>query len=224
MDTLADMFLEVQREIGDQGSIFVNSDDVIRWANAGVVEIIRKAELDNYVQSVIPIALGDSSLTISAGSILNIEFIRIGTKVLTEATFTELESLHPGFDLDNDEGEPQYYWVTDNSGEISFYPKADAVYNALCRASILPPAYTLTTDLLTVGIPDSYKYDLLRFVMMRANNRRQDHQSAEAAKEEFNNNIAMRYGEANSKSAEFDTIQPDEWDTPYLVAGYYGDL
>ena len=225
MDTVADLYLHIQREVGDQGAIFINTDDVLRWANQGVVDIIRKAELDNYFISTLAVAKNASTITIAVGSgkLYRVEYLRIGTDQLTEVDLTELEMYVPNFDLAVDVGMPNYYWITSETGVINIYPKADIAYTATIRASLFKPKYTALGDLLNVCLPESYKYDLLQFCLVRGYARSKDHQSEEAANKEYMQNLTLRYGEAKSKSAEFDTIQADEYDG-YPVLLNYGDL
>jgi len=224
MDTIADMYLHLQREVGDQGAIFINPDDVLRWANQGVVDIIRKAELDNYTLTNSTVAQGSSNIVVPT-KVNRIEFLRIGNEEVVEIDFTELELYVPNFDLVKDTGSPQYYWMlAEQANSIEFYPKADQTYPFILRASVFKPKYTVIGDLITACLPEGYKYDLLQFCLVRAYARSKDHQSEDTANKEYMQNLTLRYGEAKSKSAEFDTIQPDEYDGYPVLLTYDGNL
>lgn len=229
MDDISDMYLYVQREVGDQGAIFINTDDIIRWANQGVVDIIRKAELDNFSDFGFGLAKDATTIFLSNRHLYRIEFLKCNetNSVIEETDFTQLQYNIPGFRIDGQSiaGPPQYWWMSQDptTPVLNVYPKADKAYTILIRGSEFKTAYSTLADPLTMCLPESYKYDLLQFCLIRAYARAKDHQSEDSATKEYMQNLTLRYGEAKSKSAAFDTIGADEYDG-YSVGVYYGDL
>ena len=226
MLTFDDIYVAVKRECGDQGGIFIDGTDILRWANEGIEDIMRRAELLNVVQGSTTVLSGVQIINLALGyqALYSIEFLKVGDVVLQEVTFNELEFLVPGWTLADPSGVPLYYWVTPSATEyqVNIYPKPNKNMTILWRGSCFPALITILSDQVQNYLPREYIPSLVRFCVARARRRERDNQGANEAMQEYLADVNMRRGEAASRSTAFDVIQPDEMDwTPLpFYTGY----
>lgn len=200
---VSDVDAYVKRQFGDESGVQITSDDIIRWINAGQMEIFRRNEPIK-ATSTADLTAGTDTYTFPSFffSILKIQSILVNNTIVEYRSYQEAEE----YVLANDPNKVQtadtpliwYEW----GGEFTFWPvpAVSATNGIKIRYIPAPTAVSLQTDLLS--IPDTYFNRLLEFVLAQAYELDEDWGAASAKAEQFGTNLDSQVAQ---DSVETDT-------------------
>jgi hypothetical protein len=187
---VSDVSSYVKRQFGDESGVQITDDDIIRWINAGQMEIFRRNEPIKAV-STVDLTAGVDTYTFPSFffSILKIQSMLVNNTPVEYRSYQEAEE----YVLANDPNKVQtadtpliwYEW----GGEFTFWPvPAQSVTNGIKLRYIPQPAtVTVQTDLLSV--PDTYFNRLVEWVLSQAYELDEDWGAASAKAEQFGTNL-----------------------------------
>lgn len=230
--TVQELYDAAQAEIGDEGGIFIDMPDVIRWYNEAVVDIYINAELGRDTPKTISLSQGAKVLDIlglSPGDLNRVHKIHslvINGRPLKQTNLAELYNT-VGYNINFDEtGQPLYYWkeyVQTLPGDYTFkfWPACEVACNAVVSMTVLPepipPEVASSVDALS-QIPLAFHKDVLKYIVMKGNLKEKDFRAAELHERQYQEMAFARYDTAHEVAEDFSTIQPDSADS------YYGYL
>jgi hypothetical protein len=223
--TVNDLYEAASSEIGDQGGIFIDIVDVIRWYNEAILDIYVNAELGRDTPTTYPLVLGATTVTgLSALRLQKIHSLVINGVPLIQTTLDELYRT-VGYNIDFTlRGQPRYYWrefqADVSQSVIKFWPTCEVACNAILSATILPTPIPMSIASASVAlnqIPVVYHPDLLKFVVMRGNMKEKDFRASELLERQYKEGAFARFDNAHEVAEDFSTIQPDGLDSGYLL-------
>lgn len=163
--TANDLLLYVKRQFGDESGVQITDADILRWANAGQIEIFRRNKPIK-ATSTADLTKGITAYTFP-NNVMMVQSIVVGGLPIPQRSFEEAQAY--GFSVDplkTNTGDPQFWW--EFGGTFSFYPVPDKTVVAGIILYYLkgPTDLIATTDLLSV--PDMYYNRLVEYVMSQA--------------------------------------------------------
>lgn len=200
---VSDVDTYVKRQFGDESGVQITTDDIVRWINAGQLEIFRRNEPIK-ATSTVDLGAGVDTYTFPSYffSILKVQSLTVSGIPVEYRSFQEAEE----YILSNDPNKIQtadipliwYEW----GGEFTFWPvPAKSVTNGIkIRYIPSPQPVTALTDLLAV--PDPYFNRLLEYVLSQAYELDEDWGAASAKAEQFGTNLDSQ---ASDNSVKTDT-------------------
>jgi len=219
--TVQDIYEAARSELGDNGGIFIGITDIIQWYNEAIVDIYVNAELGRDTPTTYAIVPGDG--TITAPRLQKVHSLVVNGRPLVQTNLAELYNT-VGYAIDfTSRGQPIYYWREQNPANLSaqvvkFWPLAEVACSAIMSATILPEAIPVTgasSNVALTQIPTVFHKDVLKFIVMRGNQKEKDFRAAELHERQYNEGALARYDNAHELAEDFSTIQPDPADTFY---------
>lgn len=180
--TVTDLKKYVQRMFGDESSVQVTDEDIVRWANLGQQEIFRQNEPLKSTGTADLVA-GQSTYAFP-DNILQVQGIRINGMPLQFVSFQEAQDRIVVNDPTNSQtGTPQFWY--EYGGNFFLYPVPSAGQVAGIQIFYIPTPVLLTaiTDNLTV--PDTYFGRLCEFVMSQAYEMDENFEAASVKVQQF---------------------------------------
>lgn len=199
MSDLTELITRVQREFGDDNEVQITKSDIVRWANDGQLEIVRRLEGEKTSGNATAFNLvaGSRLLNDPNFDFISIQYINIlaanGSEsygYLTRVTRKYMMDHFPSWLDGKDRGRPRYYhYDGSNGGSINLFPAADSAYQLLVYGAVRP-------SLLVVGgnedfaIPAEAHDDLTQYCLRRAFELDADWPAAQIKHERFKEQLA----------------------------------
>ena len=163
---LSDVMTEVKRAFGDESGVQLTDSDLIRWTNAGQVDIVTKNKILKALAQT-DIVAGTAQYAFPSVSVIEVESIHVDGSPIPALSFVEAEEYILKYDSDrSDSGTPRIWYPY--AGQIFLWPKPDSnITNGLSLFyTPMPTAVVASGDLL--GIPDKYFNTLINYVLYKA--------------------------------------------------------
>lgn len=203
---VSDVVVRVQRTFGDEASVQVTEEDIIRWVNDGQREIIMKTEDLLQSQGVTSTVNGQQDYTVPENMLIlrSIHYKPIGLSSfirLQSLSMAEFDDYIDGWDgTSYSTSEPVVYCTY--GGFIKFFPipMIDGSDNLKIRYSRRPADVTLTSD--TIDLPDEYFNSLVSYVLSQAFQLDEDWGSSQNLAAQFEQDVRRNQQRHNSISWE----------------------
>lgn len=158
--TVGDIKTRVKRQFGDEAGAQITDDDILRWANDGQLDIVRRTKV---LQGKGSIARSADSYPMVDGTHLYVNAVGTSGRILRPTVVDKLGRLYPGYTLDKT-GVPEWYYVWDR--EIYIFP--DDVSVASIEVYYVKPPAALILDTDVPEIPEDMHEDIVRYCLVRA--------------------------------------------------------
>lgn len=121
---LSEIKLRVKRQFGDESSVQLTDDDIVRWTNDAMREIAQQNESVLETIATAPITVGVSEYSLPS-NILQLRALRYNNRKLEVLTLQEAEKHIVNFENPDSyqTGTPIYAWIYANT--ITLYPTPD---------------------------------------------------------------------------------------------------
>lgn len=185
--TASDVLKHVKRQFGDEAAIQISDEDIIRWTNAGQLEIFTRSE--PVKSSMTADLVANQGVYAFPDDVLKVQSLLVNGIPVKQLSSQEAEQ----YILDEDParvvtGQPQiwYEW----GGTFTFYPTPD--YDVVGAITIQyirrPTPITQASDLLSV--PDVYYNRLVEYVMGQAYELDENFTAADMKATQFQQNLS----------------------------------
>lgn len=211
--TVQDVLIDVKRTFGDEASIQVSDNDILRWINQAQREILVQNRILRATGTTDVVA-GQSEYLLNGLEIIAIQSIHYKGRRLEPKSFQEAEEyIISGDPGTTQTGDPAlwYEW----GGIINLYPvPAESIVAGLKVYYIKePPQVNDPGDLLSV--PNSYYENVLQFVLAKAYELDEDNENANFKLGQFNqrlSDLAEQENQPSQYSYPRITVLPeDDW-------------
>lgn len=177
---LTELIRVVKNEFGDEASVVIDDTDIIRWANDGQLEIVRRTD-SLETNSVVPTVIDQTSYVLA--SALKINRVTYDGAGLVKISKAQLNKWYP------DRGTTGYGNGTPNvvavfGNKIEVYPKPAAVKN-LTIFYVPKPTPLSSPGNLVLDIPEEMHDDLVQYCLRRAFEQNGDWQAASIKDQKF---------------------------------------
>lgn len=180
--TFGTLLQEIRRIFGDEAGVQLDSADVQRWANSAQTEIVNNNKAIK-AKSTAPTVIGTAVYTFPSIKIQQIESLHYDNTRLENLPFAEAERYIISNDPENTaSGAPIFWYEWD--GEITVYPKPDAVKNLTLYYTAYPVELTGDTAQL-LDVPDKFYNAVVDFVMAKAYEMDEDMNASQMAEARF---------------------------------------
>ena len=223
MSDLLDLITLVQREFGDENEIQVTKADIVRWANDGQLELMRRTEvfrdIDTYstaiTSSTESIALVADAP--SSSNFLKIFDVFVNNEPLTRITRDQARRMYPEVfavagSSNKQKSVPQYYF---RAGKNLYIYPLSANNAQLSVAGVLRPTDLAIGTVEEFSVPRELNDDLVQYVLGRAYALNGDWQAVKIKAENFANQSAesMHQDRVKDLTSSFPVVQDTdgEW-------------
>ena len=174
--TVQNVFSDVRRTFGDESSVQITDDDILRWINTGQREILISNKILKAI-STADVTANVSEYSLSTLSIVSIQSIHYKGTKLEWRSFQDAEEYIMSVDPQKQATGDPYMWY-EWGGIINLYPipMSDAV-GALKVYYIKEPD-TVNAD-STLIVPDAYYENILQFCLSKAYELDEDPENAQ---------------------------------------------
>lgn len=210
--TVNDMVTDVKRQFGDEASVQITTNDIIRWINEGALEILSKNPFRQAVSTTSTVA-GTQNYDMPA-DIFQMIGVQYDTKFLTAVSMEGLKEQTGSYQTN--QGYPEFWYMFANT--IYLWPVPNAVKTLTLYYSQAPTGVTSTGDLLPV--PDRYYSRLRDFCMSRAAELDEDTPTAMAQRKLFEDKLNEMSNLENVQQGAFHVVR-DDVDSGYYMGNDY---
>ena len=159
--TVQEIVDHVKRQFGDEASVQITDADIIRWINAGQIEILNKNPVLK-TQAVTDVVADQVIYTLP--DILFIQTVMYNNRPIEQKSFQEAQEYILKDALP--QGPPTLWW--EYGGNINLYPTpTEALVNGLTIYYVKLPA-VVTAGADAIELPDRYYNTLVNYVMAQA--------------------------------------------------------
>lgn len=208
--TVKDVTDLVKRQFGDESGVQLTDLDLIRWINAGQMEIASKNSILTG-KAITDLIADQKDYAFTLEKIIKIDALHVDDKPVQYMQFPDVEQYISENDVHRDKtGQPEVWYSY--AGQITFWPKPDKdIAGGIVIYYVKEPDRVEDlTDTLT--IPDRYFNLLCQYVLSQAFEMDEDWQAAAAKSEQFNGNLLnLSEAEANMSSQTYPTITTYDW-------------
>ena len=186
--TLNDVIEEIRRTFGDESSIQVTDNDIIRWTNAAQREILINNRILRATGTTVSVA-DQAAYNITDLKIVAIQSIHYKNNKVEYRSFQEAEEFILQTDPDRtSRGTPEiwYEW----GGTINFYPVPDSSDEVITVYYVKEPE-PVSVDSPALSVPDSYYENVIQYVMSRAYELDEDMPNAQVKRGEFAERLTL---------------------------------
>lgn len=208
---LSDVITRVQREFGDEASIQIEPDDILRWASDAVLRIAYQAETNIVTQPTISSVIGQVSYDLDTRFLKAISVTYDGA-ILKKTTQSELDTISPGrTKAPIPTGTPYLYWIKGKKLFLHHAP-GEAGKNIVVEYFARPsPILDSDSD---IDLPVEYHPEIVTYCLARARALDGDFREAQNLTAQFEAKVAGYQAEASWPHAdEYPSIRsaPDDW-------------
>lgn len=211
--TVNDVLTDIKRTFGDEASVQVTDDDILRWVNSAQREILISNRILKAVGTS-SITAGVAEYTLDGLNVVAIQSIHFNGKKLDYKSFAEAEEFVNSSDPGNTlTGDPilWYEW----GGTINLYPVPDADYPSALKVYYIKEPTPLTQATDSLDVPDSYYENVLQYVLSKAYELDEDDTNSQFKLGQFTtrlNTLAEQENEPNQDTYPRITIrEEDAW-------------
>ena len=198
---VSDVATDIRRTFGDESSVQVTDDDILRWVNSAQREILIANKILRAVGTT-DITAGQSEYTLDALKIVSIQSIHYLGRKLDYRSFNEAEEYVQRYDpLKEITGDPIMWFEW--GGVINLYPVPSST-----KVGGLTVYYIGEPDLLVgmaslLSVPDSYYENILQFVLSKAYELDEDASNSAAKLNQFNQSLLSSADDVNYTNNDF---------------------
>lgn len=210
---VSDVVTRVQRQFGDEASVQIDSDDVIRWINDCAKDLAVQNDLGQATASQNSVA--NQSLYTQPADALAIRTIYFDSLKLDFYTRQEYDAYVNNNDP-KEEAAGTPFMYTRHVEDILLYPKPDAVKTIKIWYFARPTEVTTTSDSLPFAV--EYHNRIVEYCLQQAYQTDEDWDAAERMKGQFEDGMARLKQLEDADEEEFYpsiTTLPDD-------GGYWG--
>lgn len=193
--TVNSLGTHVRRAFGDEASIQISDDDIIRWTNAGMREILISHKVLKQKANT-AITPGQYEYDISGLGILQIQTIRVGNRPVEFRSFQEFEDYIQEHDPHrNAKGQPRIWYKWGDT--IGFWPTPDASVSGNIDIYYIarPTEVQGMTD--EIGLPDEYFNRLVEYVLGQAYELDEDNENSGFKLGQFRQGLDIMAGDTD---------------------------
>lgn len=204
---VSDITRKVQRLFGDTSNeIVINQQDIYDWLNEGQLRIVR--DTHNLTASL-SVAASTYPRALPADWVIT-KRVTYGVTVLRLIDIEDLDAVNvnPATPVDT----PSFYYIF--AGQIRLYPNLGATDTTTVIHDYVKLPTILTAPGNTPDVPVSYHEDLVRYCLMRAHERNENHNAMQESSAIFESSLGLRSEEASRQDDTFYVIRDDPNDTP----------
>ena len=201
--TVEDVLKHVKRQFGDEAAIQISDEDIIRWVNAGQLEIFRRSE--PIKSSMTADVVANQGVYQFPGDVLKVQSLLVNGLPVKQISSQESEE----YILDEDPsrittGQPVvwYEW----GGTFTFYPTPDLNSVGGITIQYIRKPLKVTTDADPLSIPDAYYNRLVEYVMQQAYELDENFQAADMKASQFSQNLNDYGNRDNTSGNTYPTI------------------
>lgn len=194
---LGEIKTRVQRQFGDESGAQITEADIVRWANDGQLDIVRKVEiLNQHSETNVEVSDGSYSLPTSFMFMARVTY---NGRVLPQVRMRDLDLGSDSTDL-ADTGDPQSYYTWGNS--IFLYPAPNTGgTNNLDLWYVCRPV-ELVEDSDIPDIPIHMHEDLVRYCLARAKELDDDLDGAERIMGDYETRVGQAVYESTAQPVD----------------------
>lgn len=160
---LSDIILAVQRQFGDTSGAQISTADIIRWANEGQLEIVRKTEcLQQHRET--NVVLSDGSYELPS-NFLMMKRVTLDNTLLKFRLLEDLDNTSSGVDTSSS-ATPSYYYTWGNT--LFLYPTPSTSGTGNLDIWYICSPTTLINNADIPDIPAWLHYEIVRYCLARA--------------------------------------------------------
>lgn len=184
--TVNDILTHVKRQFGDEAAVQVTNEDIIRWINAGQLEIFRRSE---------PVKSSANSSTVAGVNdyafppdVLRVQSIYVAGKPLKKLSTQEYDEWIQQYDpLETARGAPVVWTSWGETFSVFPTPETSGNLDIQLRYIKQPTKIDATNDPLS--IPDAYYNRLVEYVLGQAYELDENFQAAQMKGDQFSINL-----------------------------------
>jgi hypothetical protein len=204
---LTDIQTRVFRTFGDEASIQITSDDIIRWVNDAQREIAISANLletkATQVTSSNPLSMPSELMTLHS--------VSIGNYPVTPISFAQGQELltSPLLNVNNDPTK-NVYWIFGRS--IYFWPSLPTNSSVTLYYTREPTA--VSTSNTVIDLPINYHSRILEYVLKQAYELDENYEAMAVKGAEFDKNMSEQANQeawSSHKTYPFITVLPEDY-------------
>lgn len=198
----SDIITRVQRQFGDEASVQISEDDIIRWINDAVVEICTQNNLQQATGTMNSV-IGTNSYTFPS-DLLSVRTIYYDNSRLQFYEKTEYDE-YVGANDPNEEQTGTPWLFTRWGNDFVLYPKPDSV--KVIKLLYLQQPFELAADTDNVPLPDMYLPRVTEYCLQQAYQTDEDWEAANQMSGQFNDGLTrLKEHETISTTEYFPTI------------------
>jgi hypothetical protein len=200
--TLSELVARVQAIFGDENEVVVTEADIVNWANSGQLELARRTEALEDIQSS-NIVAGTSAYPVASDFLLETRVTWNGYG-LTRKTKQELARDYPNRDVENNSGSILYYYISGRNLHVYPTPTASEVGVGNLKLEYVkrPTALVLVTQEV-FDLPVEMHDDLVDYCLVKAKELDDDLSAAGYYRDSFKDKAGV--SAANSQFPYADT-------------------
>lgn len=182
---VSEVMTAVKRQFGDESGVQLEDSDIIRWINDAQDVIVAKTKVLK-AKSSSPAVAGQASYTFPSENIHQVESIHYNGYRIPNMPFTEAEEYVFSADPTKTAvGTPElwYEWA----GTFTFWPAPGDEFDISLYYTRRPTRVATAND--TLGVPDKFYQDVVRYVLQNAYEMDEDLPNAQAKGSQFDQSI-----------------------------------
>lgn len=195
-----DVIGDIRRTFGDEASVQISDDDILRWANTAQREILISNRILKSIGTTDVIA-GQSEYSLDSLNIVTLQSIHFAGRKLEWRSFQDAEEYIMANDPDKSLIADPTMWY-EWGGIINLYPVPQNDLVAGLKIYYIKEPPVLTTDSNLV-VPDAYYENILQFVLAKAYELDEDTENSQFKLGQFADRLATLSEQENTP--EIDT-------------------
>lgn len=210
--TVAEVITEIRRTFGDEASVQVSDDDIIRWINSAQREILIKNKILKAVGTS-DVTANVSEYDITGLNIVSIQSIHFKGRKVDYMSFQEAEEYIVNSDPEKTStGDPiiWYEW----GGMLNFYPVPKATEADALKIYYIPEPATVTLN-STLTVPNAYFENVVQYVLARAYELDEDNENSQYKLGQFNERLDALSEQENYQGQQtyprITVLEEDSW-------------
>jgi hypothetical protein len=194
--TFGELLRAVQRGFGDESGVQLEDQDVVDFANQGLMDIVSENGVLK-ARSTTPSTIGQREYTFPESQIARVEYIHYAGRMLPNMPFQEAQTKLGDFDpLQERTGTPQWWYSYGDTFWLWPTPTESAPVELFYVRYPTP----LTSDPnQPIGVPDKWFNPLVAYVLTRAYEMDQDWQAAQVKDEQYKAALASQSEEESQQ-------------------------
>ena len=204
----SEIITRVQRQFGDEASVQINEEDIIRWINDAIIEICMQNDLKQATGTMNSV-IGTNTYSFPEDllSVRTIYYDNVKLKFLEKAEWDEY--INTEDPLEEQTGTPTFFTRWANS--FILYPKPDSV--KVIKLLFLQVPFTVVIESDDVPLPDMYLPRVTEYCLQQAYQTDEDWEAAGQMSGQFNDGLTRLKEHETVATTEYYptiTVLPDD--------------
>lgn len=199
---LGEIVQHIKRQFGDEVSAQITDEDIVRWTNTAMLEIVTANASNQGVSGTTPVVVGTREYALPSDLYL-LRSVRCNGIKLRHENYEQLCEMDPS--IDSTTGDPTHYWVY--GGKVNLYPTPSQALGNLQIMYVKTPVVIATYDADVVpDVPVQYHPRILEYCIAQAAELDDNLGHYQIKMEEFKRNISSL--KQNAENPEDDGVYP----------------